>query len=226
MCRGQGQPPTLDKPFTWFANSPDVSRVYMRSVQTQRSTHHHGSRGAAAPACLGVAATTAGRSSWSGSSRIHFSASLRSTAITRLSATMPAPTGFATHSKTRHPHRPKRVHRDRPPGRAMLRTGRSRSVALHPASWRRSYGSIPHGPSPHRSRLSRLYPLAFSGTRARRPVAALQGLRRSRNVANDPRTHATASPSPRCRGEHARPRNRSCPRRRRRRFGRWEGSLA
>ena len=48
----------------------------------------------------------------------------------------------------------------------MLRTGRSRSVALHTASRRRSYGSIPHGSSPHRSRLPRLYPTAFSGARA------------------------------------------------------------
>ena len=38
-----------------FAGSPEVSRVNMRSVQTQRSTHHHWSR--ASSACIGVAAT-------------------------------------------------------------------------------------------------------------------------------------------------------------------------
>jgi hypothetical protein len=46
---------------TWFAGSPPVSRVNMRSVQTHRSTHHHGAR--ASPACLGAAATAAGRCS-------------------------------------------------------------------------------------------------------------------------------------------------------------------
>src|ERR1022692_3900244 len=52
-------------------------------------------------------------------------------------------------------------------GQPVLRTGLSRSVALHPALLRRSYGSIPHGSSPHRSGLSPLYPIAFSGARAR-----------------------------------------------------------
>jgi len=50
----------------------------------------------------------------------------------------------------------------------VFRTGRSRSVALHPVSPRRSYGSIPHGFFlPHRSGLPPPYPLAFSGARAR-----------------------------------------------------------
>jgi hypothetical protein len=66
------------------------------------------------------------------------------------------------------------IHADRieftsaaPPGPPVLRTGRSRSVALHPALLRRSYGSIPHGSSPHRSGLPPLYPLALSGALAR-----------------------------------------------------------
>ena len=66
-----------------------------------------------------------------------------------------------------HPHRPNRVHRGCPLGQPVLRTGRSRSVALHPALLRCSYGSIPHSSSPHRSGLSPLYPTALSGARAR-----------------------------------------------------------
>ena len=65
-----------------------------------------------------------------------------------------------------HPHRPNRVHGGCPRGQPVLRTGRSRSVALHPALLRRSYGSIPHGSSPHRSGLPPLYPIALSGARA------------------------------------------------------------
>src|ERR1017187_6332287 len=65
-----------------------------------------------------------------------------------------------------HPHRPNRVHGGCPLGQPVLRTGRSRSVALHPALLRRSYGSIPHGSSPHRSGLPPLYPTALSGARA------------------------------------------------------------
>jgi hypothetical protein len=65
-----------------------------------------------------------------------------------------------------HPHRPNRVHRGCPLGQPVLRTGRSRSVALHPALLRCSYGSIPHSSSPHRSGLSPLYPTALSGARA------------------------------------------------------------
>jgi hypothetical protein len=49
---------------------------------------------------------------------------------------------------------------------SMLRTGRSRSVALHPALLRRSYGSIPHDSSPHRSGLLPLCPLSLSGALA------------------------------------------------------------
>ena len=65
-----------------------------------------------------------------------------------------------------HPHRPNRVHGGCPRRQPVLRTGRSRSVALHPALLRRSYGSIPHGSSPHRSGLPPLYPIALSGARA------------------------------------------------------------
>src|SRR5260370_42098533 len=53
------------------------------------------------------------------------------------------------------------------PGTPVLRTGRSRCVALHPGLLRRSYASIPHGSSPHRGGLSPPYPLALSGARAR-----------------------------------------------------------
>src|SRR5208283_2270920 len=69
-----------------------------------------------------------------------------------------------------HPHRPNRVHGGCPPEQPVLRTGRSRSVALHPALLRRSYGSIPHGSSPHRSGLPPLYPTALSGARAENAV--------------------------------------------------------
>ena len=55
-----------------------------------------------------------------------------------------------------------------PHGRPVLRTGRSRSVALHPGLLRRSYGSIPHGSSPHRSGLPPPDSPALSGARARR----------------------------------------------------------
>ena len=65
--------------------------------------------------------------------------------------------------RTGHPRRPNRVPADRPSGPPGLWTGRSRSVALHPASRRRSYGSIPHDSSPHRSRLSPLDLPACSG---------------------------------------------------------------
>src|SRR5260370_1531746 len=53
------------------------------------------------------------------------------------------------------------------PGTPVLRTGRSRCVALHPGLLRRSYASIPHGASPRRGGLSPPYPLALSGARAR-----------------------------------------------------------
>jgi len=63
-------------------------------------------------------------------------------------------------------------------GSSMFRTGRSRSAALHPASRRRSYGSIPHGSLPHRSGLLPLYPLALSGARARASCAHWSASRR------------------------------------------------
>ena len=66
-----------------------------------------------------------------------------------------------------HPRRPNRVHGGCLPGQPVLRTGRSRSVALHLVLPRRSYGSIPHGSSPHRSRLPLLYPNAIPGARPR-----------------------------------------------------------
>ena len=154
----------------------------------------------------------------SGSSRIHFPASLRSTVVTRFAATTDALTpagrffgphgherrlspaglpdycaGTSNHSVSNH----LRVVRDSPgcdrsslspqassftrrlahsrrPNRVhlslfvetLLRTGRSLPVALHPALLRRSYGSIPHGSSPHRNGLPPFYPLALSGARA------------------------------------------------------------
>jgi len=55
-----------------------------------------------------------------------------------------------------HRHRPNRVHVARHSGRSLLRTGRSRSVALHAGLPRRSYGSIPHDSSSHGSELSSL----------------------------------------------------------------------
>ena len=74
----------------------------------------------------------------------------------------------ASHSARRLAHlgRPNRVHCVRRIRRTSLRTGRSRSVALHPVLPRRSYGSILLGSSPLRSGLPPLYPLAFSGARA------------------------------------------------------------
>ena len=61
--------------------------------------------------------------------------------------------------------RPNRVHGSGPSGPPALRTGRSRSGALHPVLPRRSSGSIPHGSSPHRSGLPPLRLPAFSGAR-------------------------------------------------------------
>jgi hypothetical protein len=82
----------------------------------------------------------------------------------------PAASGFCPprqassfDSRLAHARRPNRVHGDRPPGQPVLRTGRSRSVALHVALLGRSYGSIPHDSSPHRSGLSPLHLPAFSG---------------------------------------------------------------
>ena len=75
----------------------------------------------------------------------------------------------ASHRARRlaHLHRPNRVHCVRLYRRTALRTGRSRSVALHPVFPRRSYGSIPHDSSPHKSGLSPLRPSTLSGARAR-----------------------------------------------------------
>src|SRR6266699_3567386 len=80
----------------------------------------------------------------------------------------------ASHSARRlaHLHRPNRVHFVRLYRRTALRTGRSRSVALHPVFPRRSYGSIPHDSSPHRSGLSPLQPNVISGARARTALSA------------------------------------------------------
>ena len=55
-----------------------------------------------------------------------------------------------------HRRRPNRVHVARHRRRSLLRTGRSRSVALHAVLPRRSYGSIPHDSSSHGSELSSL----------------------------------------------------------------------
>jgi hypothetical protein len=58
-------------------------------------------------------------------------------------------------------------------GPPVLRTGRSRSGALHPALRRGSSGSIPHGSSPHRGGLAPPYSPALSGARARASSPAL-----------------------------------------------------
>ena len=63
-----------------------------------------------------------------------------------------------------HPRRPNRVYVSRCVG-TLLRTGRSRSVALHPVLPRRSYGSIPHGSSPQGNGLPPFCLPAFSGAR-------------------------------------------------------------
>jgi len=66
-----------------------------------------------------------------------------------------------------HSRRPNRVHRGCLPGQPVLRTGRSLPVALHVTLLERSYGSIPHGSSPHRNGLPPFCLPAFSGARAR-----------------------------------------------------------
>ena len=68
-------------------------------------------------------------------------------------------------SRLAHPRRPNRVHGGSPHGKPVLRTGRSRCVALHPVLPRRSDASIPHGSSPHGSGLPPLRLPAFSGAR-------------------------------------------------------------
>ena len=84
----------------------------------------------------------------------------------RLFASSPALPASSITRRLARPHRPNRVHGDCPREQPVLRTGRSCSVALHPALLRRCYGSISHDSSPHRSGLPPLYPLAFSGARA------------------------------------------------------------
>ena len=69
----------------------------------------------------------------------------------------PALQASSLASRLAHRRRPNRVHGDSPHGKPVLRTGRSRSVALHPALLRRSYSSIPHDSSPHRGGLSPPY---------------------------------------------------------------------
>ncbi len=82
-------------------------------------------------------------------------------------------TGFATHSKARPPTPTESSSRRTAlPEPSVLRTGRSRSVALHPASRRRSYGSIPHGSSPQGNGLSPFCLHALSGARARTFLSA------------------------------------------------------
>ena len=83
----------------------------------------------------------------------------------------PSPQASSLAGRLAHARRPNRVHGGHPPGQPVLRTGRSRSVALHPASRRRSYGSIPHGSSPRRSGLPPLHAPTFSGALARRFMA-------------------------------------------------------
>ena len=91
--------------------------------------------------------------------------------LTRLSGVSasglaPALQASSFPSRLAQPRRPNRVHGGLPRGKPVLRTGRSRSGALHPASRRRSSGSIPHGSSPHRGGLPPPHPLAFSGALA------------------------------------------------------------
>jgi len=76
-------------------------------------------------------------------------------------------------SRLAHSRRPNRVHGGSPYGPSVLRTGHSRSVAPHPALRRRSYGSIPHDSSPHRSGLPPLHLPAFSGARAHTSKSAV-----------------------------------------------------
>src|SRR6266702_4736755 len=81
-------------------------------------------------------------------------------------------------------------------GGRLLRTGRSRSIALHLALPRRSYGSIPHGSPPRGSGLPPLQPSAFSGAlgTSRRDVPA----RVSAGGTNRARRANRAHVAPRC----------------------------
>ena len=152
---------------TRFAGSPLVSRVNMRSVQTHHSTHHHGSRcGRASPACpRRVSLIIAGRLPFIPSPTI--SVSSGGFPAVRCFGFRLAPALQASPFLRRlaQPHQPNRVHVGHPLGGPLLRIGRSRSVALHPVLPRRSYGSIPHGSSPHRNGLTPFCPPAFSGAR-------------------------------------------------------------
>ena len=87
----------------------------------------------------------------------------------RLARLAPALQASPVARRLARPRQPNRVHVGRPAGQPVLRTGRSRSGALHPALRRRSSGSIPHGSSPHRSGLPPLRLPAFSGARAHAP---------------------------------------------------------
>lgn len=80
---------------------------------------------------------------------------------------LPAVTGVVFTSQTRPSRRPNQLHGGCPFGQPVSRTACSRSVALHVALLGRSYGSIPHDSSPHRSGLSPLRLRAFSGAQSR-----------------------------------------------------------
>ena len=103
-------------------------------------------------------------------------------------------------SRLAHSRRPNRVHGGSPSGPPVLRTGRSRSVALHPALLRRSYGSIPHDSSPHRSGLPPLHLPAFSGALARatgpsRPATRRTERKRASNSTSRPKCRQSRSSS-------------------------------
>ena len=66
-------------------------------------------------------------------------------------------------SRLAQSRRPNRVHVVLHFRRTLLRTGPSRPVAPHPVFPQRSYGSIPHASSAHRSGLSPLQPSTISG---------------------------------------------------------------
>jgi len=77
-------------------------------------------------------------------------------------------------SRLAHSHRPNRVHVSLCV-ETLLRTGRSLPVALHAALLGRSYRSIPHDSSPHRSGLPPLCLPAFSGALGRALRARRRG---------------------------------------------------
>ena len=97
-------------------------------------------------------------------------------AVRRFSSRLsPALQASSFPSRLAHPRRPNRVHGGCSIEQPVLRTGRSGSVALHFVLPRRSYGSIPHGSSPHRSRLPLLYPNAIPGALGRVAPRAPRG---------------------------------------------------